>query len=172
MDVEIIEHDPIRLMGMEYYGHIDHVEEEDNQITDLWGRFSGFCKERWDLIESKVINPKYSYEMHIWKEEAFKESGKFRTFIGVGVEDFEYIPLELTAKVIPASTYVNFKLEGQEIGEWEDLVYNEWLPDSDYYLKMINGYLFDYQRYDEDEFKGIDRLDDSKLDVYIPIFER
>ena len=102
---------------------------------------------------------------------AFKESGAFRTFIGVDVKDFEYIPIDLTAKVIPASTYVNFKLEGEEINEWEDLIYNQWLPDSDYYLRMVNGYLFDYQRYDEEEFKGIEDLEGSKLDVYVPIFK-
>ncbi len=171
MDVEVIESDPIKLLGMEYYGTINDVSDENNEINDLWGRFSDFCKLNWELIEDKVINEKYSYEMHIWKEEAFKESGAFRTFIGVDVKDFDYIPIDLTAKVIPASTYVNFKLRGQEINEWEDLVYNQWLPDSDYYLRMVNGYLYDYQRYDEEEFKGVENLEDSELDVYVPIFK-
>ena len=58
-----------------------------------------------------------------------------------------------------------FTFEGQQINsDWPRMIYQEWLPNSGYQ----EAYRYNFQLYDQ-RFKGIDRLDESAIDVYVPI---
>jgi predicted transcriptional regulator YdeE len=75
------------------------------------------------------------------------------------------VPVVLSAKVLPAANYALFTLQEEEItSDWPWLVGTEWLPDAGY--EMHGGYSF--QCYDE-RFKGMQRIAESVLDVYIPV---
>ena len=116
MDPKILERGQMNLIGMTYYGPIGGEGwSEENQIGQLWQRFNRFCEKKWVSIEDRVINPKLGYEVSIWNEDEFKETGDFCIFVGVEVEHLEEVPLELFGKVLPAGPYAYFTLEGKEI---------------------------------------------------------
>ncbi len=171
MDIDIIEKEEVYLVGVDYYGPLNSLTDDKTPIENLWDRFSYFCENRWYTIENLVIDEDVSYEVHMWNQEELEESRNFMAFIGVEVKELKRTPVELVGKIIPRSKYAKVRLEGEEIKDWEKLVYKEWLQNSDYQVRLFGAYSLDYQRYDENIFKGIDNLKDSELDVYIPIEE-
>ena len=69
------------------------------------------------------------------------------------------------AKILPPATYAVFSLEGEQIAsDWPLLITSEWLPEAGYQADHSHS----IQRYDE-RFKGVQRIDESILDVYIPL---
>jgi len=170
VDPKILERGKMNLVGMTHYGPIGGEGwSEENQIGKLWQRFNKFCEMKWVSIEDRVINPKLGYEVSIWNEDEFKETGDFCIFVGVEVEQLEEVPLELFGKILPAGTYAYFTLKGKEITSWEDDFYKGWLTKSGYQLSAVGNYSFQVQCYDEDRFRGVDNLEESEIDIYIPI---
>jgi predicted transcriptional regulator YdeE len=75
------------------------------------------------------------------------------------------VPVELLVKVLPPTQYAVFTLHGEEItSDWPRRIYQEWLPGSGY--EPTHQYNFQY--YDE-RFKGIDKINESTIDVYVPV---
>ncbi len=169
MEIEIIDMEPLTLLGIDYYGPIETLRDEMTPIETLWERFSLFCKNRWYTIEDLILDESISYEVHIWNQEELEDTKNFMAFIGVEVEELIETPVELVGKILPCGKYAKATLIGKEIEEWEKLVYKEWLENSDYQVRMFGTYSLDYQRYDDKYFKGIENLENSKLEVYIPI---
>ena len=67
--------------------------------------------------------------------------------------------------LLTGSSSIHNSGHGEEIiSDWYLAFYSEWLPESGY--ELIPGYHFQY--YDR-RFKGLDQIEDSTLDVYIPI---
>ena len=99
--------------------------------------------------------------------QAASPSGQ--AFVGVEVDHLEEVPLELFGKVLPAGTYAYFTPKGKEITTWEDDFYKGWLIKSGYQLSAVGNYSFQVQCYEDDRFKGVDNLEESEIDVYIPI---
>lgn len=170
MEAEIIEMDTLNLIGMEFYGLVEEQKEE-NPMENLWNRFMKFSQEKWNLIQDSVKNPDLSYEVHIWNPQEIDDTGKFHVFIGLEADELDFMPLELVRKKLPSSKYAKFTLKGGEINEWESLIYEDWFKDSEYVLQLFEGYQFHIQRYDEKRFKGIDNLEDSELEVFIPVIK-
>ena len=74
------------------------------------------------------------------------------------------MPFDLTIKVLPAATYAVFTLTGKRIVEdWEKEM-EVWLEQDSYQ----EDYPYNFQYYDT-RFKGMDRIEESQIDVYIPI---
>jgi len=170
VDPKILERGKMNLVGMTYYGPIGGEGwSEENQIGKLWQRFNKFCETKWVSIEDIVINPKLGYEVSIWNEDEFKETGGFCIFVGVEVDHLEEVPLELFGKVLPAGTYAYFTPKGKEITTWEDDFHKGWLIPSGYQLSTVGNYSFQVQCYEDDRFKGADNLEESEIDIYIPI---
>jgi len=170
VDPKILERGKMNLVGMTYYGLIGGAGwSEENQIGKLWQRFNKFCETKWVSIEDRVINPKLGYEVSIWNEDEFKETGDFCIFVGVEVDHLEEVPLELFGKVLPAGIYAYFTPKGKEITTWEDDFYKGWLIKSGYQLSAVGNYSFQVQCYEDDRFKGVDNLEESEIDIYIPI---
>ena len=81
------------------------------------------------------------------------------------VEQYEDPPITLLAKILPATQYALFTLEGEQItSDWPWEVSEDWLPQKG--LQMSHPYHF--QLYDE-RFKGLDPIDESILEVYVPV---
>jgi predicted transcriptional regulator YdeE len=162
----ILDRPEILLVGMSFFGdpfQASGAWTEDNAIGCLWQRFTDFLMAKGSSVRHGP-HPDSMVEAHIYTEEAM-EVGEWEVFVGIEVERLESVPLELVVKVLPASTYAVFTVEGEEIGEdWSNQIYAEGLPGSGY--KPSGSFAFQY--YDE-RFKGVDNLTESVLDVYVPV---
>lgn len=137
--------------------------DEDNQIGLLWKRLFAFMKKNTDF--SSLSNSSAWYEVHIHTDET-NEKGLFEVFVGVEIspDKLTDLPAQLLIKNLPATPYAIFTFAGEQISsDWEKILEN-WMTGSDY--QSAGSYNFQY--YDE-RFKGLDRISESELDVYIPI---
>ena len=108
-----------------------------------------------------------AYELHVEHDET-RQTGEYEVFVGVEVEGLDEVPVHLLAKVLPPVTYAVFRLRGEEIvSDWGQKIHGEWMPHSGYESAGSYG----LQRYDE-HFKGLDRLEESVLEVYVPVRRR
>jgi len=166
MEPSIIEKDQIILVGFSFFG--DPFEfsggwTEENEIGRLWQRFITFCSQHQGQIKH-VVDEQTAYEVHIYNQET-QTKGHFEVFVGMEVADLKDVPVEMLVKTLPASKYAVFTLQGAQIAsDWSHEIYSEWLPKSGYQL----GADFSFQYYDR-RFKGLDQLEESELDVYVPI---
>lgn len=166
MKPKIIMEDQICLIGMSFYGdpfNNASAWSEENEIGYLWNRFINYYNENTNLIKH-IKETDVFCEIHYQTPET-AEKGYVEVFVGVPVENIREIPLQCVAKQLPGTIYAVFTLEGQEIiSDWGKKIYQEWLPHSDYEL----SYNFNIQFYDY-RFKGMDNIQESVIDVYIPI---
>ena len=131
---------------------------EENEIGRLWQRFMALLPALGERGEQGPW-----YEVHVEHPES-RETGEFEVFCGVEVPTIDALPVVLTAKVLPASTYAALTLSGKDIvGDW-DARMNAWIAAR----RLERAYPFGFQRYDE-RFRGLDRLDESILDVFTPV---
>jgi hypothetical protein len=68
--------------------------------------------------------------------------------------------------VLPGGTYAMVTAEGEEITtiDMQDV-----LPPEDYPRIRFRDHLLEIQCYDEDRFKGLENIEESEVDYYIPI---
>jgi AraC family transcriptional regulator len=166
MEPKIVDRGEILLIGMSFYGdpfQMSGAWTEENEIGRLWSRYVAYMGTKGEHIKHVKL-PATSVEAHVYSDDAL-ETGNWEIFAGIEVEALEEVPLELVVKILPACTYAIFTLQGEEIGgDWNTLIYSQWMPDSGY--EMAHNYAFQY--YDE-RFKGVDDLENSVLDVYVPV---
>lgn len=168
MEVEVIERKPMKLAGVSYYGPMKGEGwTAENPIGQLWMRFVEFWNNKVGLLEGKMINKDTHYEVHVWSKEHFEETGNFHVFIGVEVEKLKDLPVELEGKFLPGTRYAKVSVKGEEIKTWESQ-WAEVLPADKYPQAKYNGMEYLIQCYDE-RFKGLDRMDESEMDILIPI---
>ena len=154
------------VVGMGFYG--DPLEQasgwsEENEIGKLWKRFMAFIHKNDDAIKH-AVSPDTALEIHVETEET-AEKGIFEVFVGVRVEKLEDVPIECVVKVLPATQYAVFTLKGKRItSDWSKTIYHDWLPSSGYCVSHRYG----IQYYDQ-RFKGLDKIEESTLDVYVPV---
>lgn len=166
MKPRIIEPKEIVMAGMSFFGDPFDTHagwDEDNQIGLLWKRLSAFFENHPEM--KSLFNNSEWYEVHLYGPET-NEKGLFEVFVGVdfNLNQISELPAELLVKHLPATQYAVFTLSGNQIsGDWEKMIM-DWLPGSGY--ESSNN--FGVQLYDE-RFEGVDRMDESVLDVYIPI---
>lgn len=135
---------------------------EENQIGRLWARFMAYLDHNSQRI-LHCLPEDVAYEVHVYGEETMTQ-GLFEIFVGVQVERLESPPVELLAKVLPASHYAVFTFHGEQITSdwvWE---IDRWLAESG----CQRSHPYSFQRYDR-RFKGMDRIAESTLDVYLPV---
>jgi predicted transcriptional regulator YdeE len=165
----IVQLDRIILAGFSFFGDPFATSAEwtaENEIGRLCTRFMEYLetnKERTkDLFQSHI-----SYEVWTWNEET-RAKGHFDIFVGMEVEDVKAVPYDLLVRILPPCEYAVFTLKGQEITtDWYKPMYEEWLPQSGY----GEAYPYQFQYYDQ-RFKGMDRVDESELDVYVPVIKK
>ena len=167
MDPKIISEQEWIVVGMGFYG--DPFSQasgwsEDNEIGLLWQRFFAFFEAQGEAIKH-VVDPEAMLEIHVETVES-QEKGLFEVFVGMRVARLEEVPLECTVKMLPATEYVVFTLVGEEIvSDWGKMM-QDWMEASGYQ----RAHKYGIQCYDR-RFKGLDKVKDSMLDVYIPVFK-
>lgn len=166
MEVKVIDRDQIMLAGFSFYGDPFETSAgwtEENEIGRLWVRFMTYCSNHPQFGQHFDVETT-NYELHIEHDET-STKGFYEVFVGVQAESLEHVPFDVLVKILPATQYAVFTLSGEEItSDWNRMIYNEWLPGSGY--KVTHPYSF--QLYDS-RFKGLDKIEESILDVYIPV---
>jgi predicted transcriptional regulator YdeE len=165
MEATIIALEPILLAGLSFYGdpfNASDVWTEENQIGQLWQRFMKYLKHHQDELDETFQHGPF-YEVHLYGPETESE-GLFEVFVGSRIPGIEELPYHLMAKRLPSTQYAVFTLSGKEIvGDWEQEIL-AWLDQNGY----RESYPFNFQYYDA-RYKGLDSVDDSEIDVYLPI---
>ena len=165
MDIKIIDEKLIILAGMSFYGDPFETSDawsEENQIGRLWQRLMSYIENHQDSL-SWNTHQGASYEVHIFGPE-IDTQGLFEVFVGLQISEVAKIPYDLTVKVLPPTAYAVFTLTGKAIIEDWEREMMAWLGDNGY----KEAYPYNFQYYDA-RFKGMDRIEDSQIDVYIPI---
>ncbi|MFN2225021.1 MAG: GyrI-like domain-containing protein [Anaerolineae bacterium] len=166
MEVDRFETRPITLLGLGFFGNPFEVSggwTEENEIGRLWSRFMAYLERHGQEIR-QASTMDVAFELHIEHDET-RQTGEYEVFVGLEVEGLEEVPVQLSAKVLPPTTYAVFVLRGQEIvSDWGQEIHGQWMPGSGYESAGSWG----LQRYDE-RFKGLDRLDESLIEVYVPV---
>jgi predicted transcriptional regulator YdeE len=156
-----------QLIGFSFFGDPFRLSPgwtEENEIGLLWQRFMRYLEQYGAHLAPAIKNSGTFYEVHIYNEET-QEKGTFEVFVGAELADVRQTPLEMLIKVLPATTYAIFTIQGEAIvGDWPRHIYGEWLPHSDY--EIAHQY---HVQYYTDQFKGMDRLAESSLDIYVPV---
>lgn len=165
MKPTIVQKDEIILVGMSFYGDPFETSAgwtEENQIGRLWQRLLDYLADHVDAIRHRVAD-QVSYEVHVYGPETMSK-GLFEVFVGIQVEKFEALPVDLLVKILPTSEYAVFTLEGEQIiSDWHQEI-DQWIRAAGYQV----AYPFSFQYYDE-RFKGLDRIKESQLDIYMPV---
>jgi predicted transcriptional regulator YdeE len=165
MQPTILNQDEILLVGMSFYGDpfdTSDVWTEENQIGRTWRRLMNYLERHGQSILHRTDTEIY-YEVHVYGDET-ETQGRFEVFVGMPVERLEAVPVELIVKVLPATTYAVFHLQGEEIlSDWVMHI-DRWLVEAGYQ----RSYSYSVQYYDS-RFKGLERVYESALDVYMPV---
>lgn len=154
------------IIGMNFYGDPFSVGGSwsvDNAIGKLWQRYSVYLSKYSDQILHRV-SPDESYECHVM-DEGFEETGEYGVMVGVEVSSLNQQPVHLVSKVIPGKQYLVLILKGQEIVSDQQVFVNEILiehPDI-----SVDARFF-FEKYDK-RFKGMNRIDESLVEIYIPL---
>lgn len=166
MKAEIVEKPAMLLVGFNFFGDPFRSYSgwsEENEIGRLWKRWMAYLENAQPDLRH-VSAPDAMVELHVYHAETL-QTGEFEVFAGIEVMQLEAIPPEVVVKCLPASRYAVFTLVGQEItADWPWIMDTEWLPA----LGVRRRPTFTYQRYDA-RFKGTDAIDESELDVYVPL---
>ena len=165
MEPRIVDKDRMLLLGFSFFG--DPFEfsgdwSEENEIGRLWKRFITYLEKHAPSIKNAKPE-EVLYEVHVYHEETISK-GLFEIFTGLEVTALEDVPVDLSAKILPPARYAVFTLEGEMITSDWHLMIHDWLKAAGYQAE--NTYSFQY--YDQ-RFKGLDNIEESILDVYIPI---
>ncbi len=167
MKPKIIESEGMLLAGFSFFGN--PIAENDpwtegNEIGKLWERFMAYMAEKGPELTGILAPQGEAFEVHISHPET-KVKGEYEVFVGATVYQLDAVPVEMVAKVLPPTLYAVFTLEGEQInGDWQKMIYQEWMPESGY----TGSYEYGMQAYDE-RFKGVDNLAESAIDVHIPV---
>ena len=167
MEPKLIQHEVLLLAGLSFYGdpfaNSDPWSEE-NQIGRLWQRLMQYIEDHGNGLGWDPHGLPF-YEVHLFNPHT-ETHGLFEVFVGMEIQSIAHLPFGLVAKRLPASCYAVFTLEGQVIlGDWEREIL-AWLDENGY----RETYPFNFQYYDE-RYKGLDPVDESVIDVYIPVEE-
>lgn len=166
MEPRIVRCEQMHLVGFSFFGDPFAASggwTEENEIGRLWTRFLAYL-ERHSSELSSAASRDTSYELHIEHDET-PEKGHYEIFVGIQSPTLEGLPPQLSIKVLPAGEYAAITLHGPEItADWAQRIYQEWLPEARY----VQTHGFMYELYDQ-RFKGLDRLEDSEIDIYIPV---
>ena len=165
METRITTLQTMYLAGMSFYG--DPFSSHgawtgENEIGRLWTRCMNYLEDHNDQLQS-IWQSQVMYEVHIYNADTISK-GLFEVFVGGHLKTPEGVPAELLIKSLPASDYVVFTLQGEEIStDWYSAG-ERWMADNGYLRSL--PYIFQYY---DDRFKGVEQIEESVLDVYIPI---
>ncbi len=165
MQPTLLQKPEILLVGLSFYGDpFDSSDAwtEENHIGRTWQRLTSYLGQHGGAIRHRTASDVF-YEVHIYGEET-STRGLFEVFVGVEVERLEAVPVDLLVKVLPAADYAVFTLAGEAIfSDWVMHI-DRWLAEAGFERSQP----YSVQYYDP-RFKGLDRIAESTLDIYMPV---
>ncbi|MBT8227106.1 MAG: GyrI-like domain-containing protein [Dactylosporangium sp.] len=160
-----IEHHPCRaLAGIGFFGDPFRTGAgwtEENEIGRLWHRLLGYL----GLPECPYAHPAVFYEVHV-RNQVTPVTGEYEVFIGFEPPPAAPVPVELCLKHLPEADYAVFSVRGDQV-QGDECIVDGWLASAGYEVTTSFG----IQRYDH-RFLGLDRLDESELDLMVPLRPR
>ncbi|HOX32367.1 MAG TPA: GyrI-like domain-containing protein [Spirochaetales bacterium] len=166
MDARILSRGPLFLAGMGFFGDPfarASAWDEENEIGSLWKRFQAYAEAWPDALRDRV-GGSVGYELHISHAETGR-TGRYEVFVGVELGSPAPLPAALSAKLLGAGDYAVVAVRGEDIrADWMGRIYAEILPA----LGRRADESFSFERYDE-RFKGMDRLEESEIEYYVPL---
>lgn len=164
----LVEKGQILLAGFSFFGDPFSASAEwteENEIGRVWNRFFAYLSGQQRQIPN-IVNQQLAYEVHI-EHDNTRTTGFYEVFVGFEVERVDNLPVELLVKVLPPTTYAVFTLKGQEIvSDWTKGIH-DWMARNGY----DSAYRYGFELYDQ-RFKGMDKIDESELDAYVPVKKR
>ena len=154
---ELVDYGPLNLIGMPLYYNGDMPGD----LSAPWNAFINNI----DSIHRRIKPEKY-YQVQYWFPN--QDYGSIFFFLALEVTDYADIPIQFTAKTLPARKYLKFYHHGlsNKVGFTYDYIYNTYLPETDYKLP----HLFNFEYYPP-EHKG-PYNEDSVSEIYIPVSTR
>ena len=169
MQPQIVARGQMTLLGMSFFGDPFRAAagwSQENEIGRLWSRFEAYLADHGAALRH-VRDERVAYELHI-DHAGTPTTGEYEVFVGLEVAALQDVPVQLLVKILPPGEYAVFTLHGAQItSDWHQQIYAGWLPAAGY--EPRHGYMF--ERYDE-RFKGMDRLEESTIEVHIPVRKR
>jgi predicted transcriptional regulator YdeE len=142
------------LCGYNFYGDPFHSKvgwDSENEIGHTWQRYQKSCNN------SEMLP---YYELHVYNETT-ATTGHFEVFVG---QETNFDSISMVQKVIPSRQSCIVTLIGQEIHsdwykEFRTMIENQEIVINEDYIIQV---------YDE-RFKGMDKIEDSILEVWLPV---
>lgn len=164
MKTELVRLDSLLLGGVSFYGDPFRQKggwDSENEIGNTCRRYTEIATENPERPYS--AGKHRFYEVHIYGKET-ADKGYFEVFVGEEITTAE-LPVHLVSKYIAASDYLKVTLTGGEITEdWWKRLDEELLPE----FGVIRNGTYIIEAYDE-RFKGMEQIEASEMDAYIPV---
>ena len=152
----------IKLPEMKFIG-ISIYTNDKKSIIEAWNIFMKNAHKITDktVVSGRCPDPAYGLEFYA---DDFFETGKFFYMPAFQVNSIDYIPAEMTAKIIPASKYAVFIHHGkaETVSGTITAAYKSWIGKAG--LKAARS--FDFEYYGERYKPG---FPESQTDIYIPV---
>jgi predicted transcriptional regulator YdeE len=165
MEPVIVQKPEITMVGMSFYGDPFDTHsgwDEENEIGRVWLRFMKYMEGNGSNI-LHITDPEAALEVHVYNPET-STKGVFEVFVGLQVDRIESVPVELLVKILPPTIYAVFTLQGEEISTDWHMHIDLWIAAAGYQ----RAHPFSFQYLDQ-RFKGVNRISESELDVYMPV---
>ena len=162
--------DPLqfRLLGCEFYGDPFLNSEEwsyENQIGTLWKRFGKLAQKYEFILEKLNVKPNFAYEIHIEPAE-YAKTRQYYVFVGIEIDYFDEIPLEMVIKQLPLTQYVEFTTTMAE--RKTEYIFQDWLISEE--SEYCQSYPYVIQQYGP-MYKGLEDPT-SEIEWLIPVKKR
>ncbi|SMP64005.1 AraC family transcriptional regulator [Anoxynatronum buryatiense] len=150
---EIVFLEDIKLVGISFYYDLSLK----NDLSEQWSMLT----ENLETIPS-LKKPLEFYQMQFWFPNQDTDSLFF--YVAVAVSEMDRIPIQMTAKIIPAQIYYKFRHKGlaNQVGHTYRYIYEEWLPATD---KKLPGH-FNFEYYGKENLGPYN--ENSISEIYIP----
>lgn len=148
----IVEKEEIKIVGPIYYG-----DNKNNEIPSFWQENFGEVVN----LETKRGQGCYGFCFH---KENYIEKGLFYYMPSVEVKNFNIIPSNSVAKIIPKHKYAIFIHKGspEDLEETYKFIHGTWFPNKEYSLNED----FDFEFYTTDEENN------EVIEIHIPIIDK
>lgn len=151
---EIVTIGEIKLVGIPFYYDLSMK----NDLTNPWS----LLNQNLNMI-TNMKKPNKFYQLQFWFPD--QDSDIIYFYLAVAVNKYESIPIQFTAKTIPAGTYLKFRHKGlaNQVGYTYQYIYENWLPSTNY--KLSSHFNFEY--YGDAHLGPYN--EESISEIYIPI---
>jgi len=166
MDGRLGDEPLIILAGLSFYGDPFARSAgwtEENEIGRLWARFMDL-RHRSGEAFPEPTDPDRIYEVHLFDSET-ETTGRYEVFVGYAVAEIRTLPALLVAKVLPAGRRSWFTLAGRGIVDEDNYrAMDDWIEEQG----LVRAGSWFANVYDR-RFKGLEALEESEIDVCIPV---